>query len=42
MIPCNLIPELYANNEKSQINYFRNYLAFNVGTDGFEPSTLCL
>ncbi len=39
-------PKLIANymqqKQKIQINYFRNYLDFTVGTDGFEPSTLCL
>ena len=27
---------------KNQAVYFYNYLIVNVGTDGFEPSTLCL
>ena len=43
-----LIPEMsidpkimkYNAKRKIQINYLRNYLDFNVGTDGFEPSTL--
>ncbi len=30
----------YNAKRKIQINYLRNYLDFNVGTDGFEPSTL--